>query len=196
MENLATLKGPAIFVANHTSHFDAYVVQHILPARWRNRAAMAAAADRWYMSKKLKVAWLSLNLNIYPIQRGGGRASLTHSEWLLTQGWSLIIFPEGTRAKKGYMEALKYGVAILALGQSVPVVPIHLRGVDEVLAPRTRALRRAPVWARIGEPIALAADQSLQEATAIVQAAMRDQAQVQAVGTQEPTDRSPVGAIA
>jgi 1-acyl-sn-glycerol-3-phosphate acyltransferase len=196
MENLATLKGPAIFVANHTSHFDAYVVQHILPARWRNRAAMAAAADRWYMSKKLKVAWLSLNLNIYPIQRGGGRASLAHSEWLLTQGWSLIIFPEGTRAKKGYMEALKYGVAILALGQSVPVVPIHLRGVDEVLAPRTRALRRAPVWARIGEPIALAADQSLQEATAILQAAMRDQAQDQAVGTQEPTDRSPVGAIA
>ena len=56
LENLEALAGPAIFIANHTSHFDAYLLPSVLPARLRYRTAMAAAADRWYERKKLKAA--------------------------------------------------------------------------------------------------------------------------------------------
>lgn len=168
LENLAAVSGPAIFIANHTSHFDAYVVPFVLPPHLRYRTAMAAAADRWYQ-KRLRAAWFSLLLNIYPIQRGGGRAALAYSEWLLQRGWSLIIFPEGTRAKRGHMEAFKYGVAILALGQGVPVVPIHLEGVANVLPPRQRWLRRAPVEVRVGLPLTLEPDTPLAEAAAQLQ---------------------------
>ncbi len=173
MENLATLDGPAVFIANHTSHFDAYVVRSVLPTRVRSRTAIAAAADRWYAGKKLRATWLSLNLNLYPIQRGGGRAALSHSERLLERGWSLIIFPEGTRAKKGHMEAFKQGVAILALGHNVPVVPIHLSGVTNILPPRARRLRPAPVKVRVGAPLAFQPGTSLQEATALLQEAVQ-----------------------
>ena len=164
LENLAEVNGPAIFIANHTSHFDAYLVRSVLPPRLRYRTAMAAAADRWYARKKLRAAWLSLLVNIYPIQRGGGRAALAYSEWLLERGWSLIIFPEGTRAKRGHMEAFKYGVAILALGQRVPVVPIHLAGTTGILPPGERRVRRAPVSVRIGAPLTFEPDTPLQEA--------------------------------
>ncbi len=176
LENFAAVNGPAIFVANHTSHFDAYLVRSILPARLRSRTAMAAAADRWYTRKKLKAAWLSLILNLYPIQRGGGRAALSYSEGLLNRGWSLIIFPEGTRAKKGSLEAFKHGVAILALRCNVPVVPIHLRGVANVLPPRQRKLRPAAVKVRVGEPLTFAADSSLPEATTRLQQAIQGMA--------------------
>jgi len=165
VENLASLKGPVIFVANHTSHFDAYVARSILPGRWRRRTAMAAAADRWYTRKKLKVAWLSLVLNIYPIQRGGGHSALDYSGRLLDSRWSLIIFPEGTRAKNGHLEDLKYGVAILALRHRTPVVPIYLDGVANVLPPRERRLRTAPVSARIGEPVTFEPTTSVSDAT-------------------------------
>ena len=164
LENLAEVNGPAIFIANHTSHFDAYLVPSVLPPRLRYRTAMAAAADRWYARKKLRAAWFSLLVNIYPIQRGGGRAALAYSEWLLERGWSLIIFPEGTRAKRGHMEAFKYGVAILALGQRVPVVPIHLAGTTGILPPGERRVRRAPVSVRIGAPLTFEPDTPLQEA--------------------------------
>ena len=164
LENLAEVNGPAIFIANHTSHFDAYLVPSVLPPRLRYRTAMAAAADRWYARKKLRAAWFSLLVNIYPIQRGGGRAALAYSEGLLERGWSLIIFPEGTRAKRGHMEAFKYGVAILALGQRVPVVPIHLAGTTGILPPGERRVRRAPVSVRIGAPLTFEPDTPLQEA--------------------------------
>ena len=173
MENLADVKTPAIFVANHTSHFDAYLVSSVLPPRLRYRAAMAAAADRWYARKKLRAAWFSLLVNIYPIQRGGGRAALTYSEWLLERGWSLIIFPEGTRAKRGHMEAFKYGVAILALGQRVPVVPIHLAGTAGILPPGERWVRRAPVSVRIGAPLTFEPDTPLQEAVVRLEEVVR-----------------------
>ena len=173
MENLAGLETPSIFIANHTSHFDAYLVSSVLPPRLRYRAAMAAAADRWYARKKLRAAWFSLLENIYPIQRGGGRAALAYSEELLERGWSLIIFPEGTRAKKGHMEAFKYGVAILALGQHVPVVPIHLAGTAGILPAGERRVRRAPVSVRIGTPLTFEPDTPLQEAVARLEEGVR-----------------------
>lgn len=169
LEHLAPLKGPAIFVANHTSHFDAYLITTILPSRWRQRAAMAAAADRWYERKKLRAAWFSLILNIYPIQRGGGHSALDYSHRLLERGWSLIIFPEGTRAKKGHLEAFKYGVAILALGHDVPVVPVHLNGVANLLPPGERRLRPDSVEVRVGSPLLFEHGTSIPEATARLQ---------------------------
>jgi 1-acyl-sn-glycerol-3-phosphate acyltransferase len=168
-EHLASLEGPAIFVSNHSSHFDAYLLTALLPLRLRLRTAMAAAADRWYSRKRWKAFWYTLLVNIYPIQRGGGRAALAYSEELLGRGWSLIIFPEGTRAKKGHMEAFKFGVAILALSQGVPVVPIHLRGTGAILPPRERKLRPAPVEATIGTPVTLEAGMSLPDAAARLQ---------------------------
>jgi 1-acyl-sn-glycerol-3-phosphate acyltransferase len=172
-EHLASLKGPAIFVSNHSSHFDAYLLMALLPLRLRLRTAMAAAADRWYARKKWKANWYSLLVNIYPIQRGGGRAALSYSEELLGKGWSLVIFPEGTRAKRGHMEAFKFGVAILALGQGVPIVPFHFKGTAGILPPRERHLRKAPVEATIGAPVSFASGTSLPEAVAQLQEAVR-----------------------
>src|SRR2546427_8070518 len=169
LDEIAGLNGPAIFVANHTSHFDAYVLRSALPGRWRRRAAMAAAADRWYTRKRLRAMWFTLVLNIYPIQRGGGRSALDHSRWLLDGGWSLIIFPEGTRAKKGHLEAFKYGVAILALSHRVPVVPIHLSGVGNTLPPGERKLRPASVGVRFGRPLTFEPGTSVADATARLQ---------------------------
>jgi 1-acyl-sn-glycerol-3-phosphate acyltransferase len=170
--NLADLKGPAVFIANHSSHFDAYLLTALLPSHLRYRTAMAAAADRWYTRKKWRANWNTLLVNIYPIQRGGGRAALSYSEELLGKGWSLIIFPEGTRAKKGHMEAFKFGVAILALGQGVPVVPFHFKGTAAILPPRERVLRKAPVEATIGAPVTFEPGTSLPDAVAQLQEAV------------------------
>src|SRR3972149_5810731 len=102
--------------------------------------------------------------SLSPWARALRRPALAYSEWLLERGWSLIIFPEGTRAKRGHMEAFKYGVAILALGQRVPVVPIHLAGTAGILPPGERRVRRAPVSVRIGTPLTFEPDTPLQEA--------------------------------
>jgi 1-acyl-sn-glycerol-3-phosphate acyltransferase len=71
------------------------------------------------------------------------------------------------------MEAFKYGVAILALGQRVPVVPIHLAGTAGILPPGERRVRRAPVSVRIGTPLTFEPDTPLQEAVVRLEEVVR-----------------------
>src|SRR5512140_995015 len=49
---LAGMKGPALIIANHASHFDTPVALSVLPERLRGRTAVAAAADRFYRHDK------------------------------------------------------------------------------------------------------------------------------------------------
>lgn len=150
--NLARLQNPALIIANHASHFDTAVVLSLLPGHIYNRTAIVAAADRMYR-ERIKGAWHSLRYNAFPITRGGGSEALSYSQWLLQNGWSLLIFPEGKRTRTGELLPFHPGAAILALSQRVPVLPIYIQGTADVLPPGTKYSRPAPVRVRIGEPI-------------------------------------------
>ena len=173
LENFERLQGrPALIIANHTSHFDTAIALGVLPGRMYNRTAVVAAADRFY-TQRLKSAWYSLRYNAFPITRGGGRAALSYSEWLLQNGWSLLIFPEGTRSKTGDLLPFHPGPAILALGQHVPVLPIYMEGASNILPPKTKRSHPAAVKVRIGEPIAFAEGTTIPEANRQMEDAVR-----------------------
>ncbi len=171
LEHFDRLTGPAIVIANHTSHFDTAIVLSILPARLYDRTAVAAAADRFY-TRKLKGAWFSLRYNAFPISRGGGRAALAHSEWLLQRGWSLLMFPEGTRSRTGELLPFHAGPALLGLRQGVPVLPIYIEGAGNILPPGTRWSRPAAVRVTVGSPLTFGGDGDVAEATANMEGAM------------------------
>jgi 1-acyl-sn-glycerol-3-phosphate acyltransferase len=113
-ERLRSVRGPAIIIANHSSHFDTPVVLSALPERIRHKTAVGAAADRFYRRGK-RTWWFSLFFNTFPIVRGGGSATLDYARELLQRGWSVVIFPEGTRSTSGDVSQFRHGVAILAL---------------------------------------------------------------------------------
>ena len=156
-ENFDGLRGPAVFISNHTSHLDAQVVQQSLPRRYRSRVAMAAAADRFFVKGRKGItkspAWNSLAYNMFPIKRGGGRGALEHAEWLLSRGWSIVIFPEGGRSSGGKLARLRVGPAILAISQQVPVVPMYLEGLAAIRPKGSRAMQPGPVTVKIGAPL-------------------------------------------
>jgi len=149
-ENLDRLQNPALIIANHASHFDTAVVLALLPGHIYNRTAIVAAADRMYR-ERIKGAWHSLRYNAFPITRGGGSEALTYSQWLLKNGWSLLIFPEGKRTRTGELLPFHPGAAILALSQRVPVLPMYIHGTADVLPPGVKYSRPGPVRVRIGE---------------------------------------------
>jgi long-chain acyl-CoA synthetase len=153
LENLEGLSGPLLFSANHTSHLDTPVVLKVLPKRFRWRLAAAAAADYWF-ANPLVGNLTALLLNSYPMARYGNvRPSMEHTVDLIDRGWSVLIYPEGTRSLSGEMQPFKPGVGLLAVGLGVPVVPIHLRGVYAILPKGSGAPRRGPVEVTIGEPL-------------------------------------------
>ncbi len=182
LEHFSQLSAPAIIIANHTSHFDTAIVLSLLPRHLYGQTAVAAAADRFY-TEKLKGAWFSLRYNAFPIARGGGRAALAYSEWLLQRDWSLLIFPEGTRSRTGELLPFHPGPAILALKQSVPVLPIYIEGASNILPPATRWSRPAAVRVQVGPPLTFDGADSPAEATAKMEAAMRALAQPRPVQT-------------
>ncbi|MDA0977718.1 MAG: 1-acyl-sn-glycerol-3-phosphate acyltransferase [Proteobacteria bacterium] len=173
-EHLKGIRGPAIFIANHTSHFDTMGLQAALPTRIRANLYMGAAADRWFLRKgggrkelALQPWYNSLITGSFPIRRGGGSATLDYSRWLLDQGAYLGIFPEGTRSTSRKMSRFKHGVSILALDKGVPVIPIYLSGFNKIRPKGSREISSGPVWAHIQPPLYLS-NMEVPDATRVI----------------------------
>jgi long-chain acyl-CoA synthetase len=154
--HLRGLSLPALFVANHASHLDTPSVLRALPPRIRRRVAVAAAADYFYRNRWIGGA-LSLLWNTFPFCREGPvRASLAYCGELIDAGWSILLYPEGTRSATGELQPFKSGIGLLARELQVPVVPIAIEGTYRVLPKGGRRPHAGPVTVRIGRPVIVA----------------------------------------
>lgn len=154
-ELLEGLTLPALLIANHSSHVDTVSIRRALPSRIRRRLAIAAATDYFYRGRMGAV--FSLLLNTFPFSREGAvRASMEYCGELVDEGWSLLVYPEGTRSPTGELLPFKSGIGLLAQELGVPIVPIAVDGGQRVL-PKGRSIPRpGPVTVRFGEPIKFA----------------------------------------
>jgi len=77
---------------------------------------------------------------------------------LVSDGYSILIFPEGKRTDKGEIFAFQPGVGMLASRLRVPVVPVRLEGLERVL--HKSAMMATPGKARVkfGAPLELDGD--------------------------------------
>jgi long-chain acyl-CoA synthetase len=167
------LAGPVLIVANHSSHLDALTVLAMLPAARRGRTAVAAAADYFFAAEPLATG-SALVLGAFPFHRQGAvSASLAHCGDLVDAGYSILIFPEGTRSPDGRLQPFKSGIGLLARELGVPVLPVRLEGLHAIL-PKGRSWPGAgPVTVSIGEPIRIDPVLSNAEAAAVLEAAVK-----------------------
>ena len=169
-EKLEGVKGPVILVANHASHMDTPVILSALPRRLRKRTVVAAAADYFYRNRVV-ASLVSLIFNTVPIERRGGGGGVSkngsHLDKLLDQGWSLLLYPEGTRSRGGMPGQLRRGAAVLAAAHHLTIVPIRVTGTAQAMPPGRlwpKRLRSKPVPKRhrievsFGEPITATGD--------------------------------------
>ncbi len=173
LEHLESLKGPVIFAANHQSHMDTPAILWALPARWRYRVAVAMAKEffkahffpeqfsaRERVTNGLNYYLSSLFFNAFPLpqREAGARQTLRYIGDLLTDGWSVLIFPEGKRTMAGEINPFRPGIGMIGAKLHVPVVPVRLEGLDKVLHQEARMATPGPVRIRFGAPIELLGD--------------------------------------
>jgi 1-acyl-sn-glycerol-3-phosphate acyltransferase len=143
-------RGPVILAPNHVSFCDSLFVPLVVHRRV-TFVAKAEYFDRW------RTSWFFRAAGQIPMHRHGGSASeraLATARQVLASGGVLGIYPEGTRSPDGRLYRGHTGVARLALGCGVPVVPVGLTGTTEV-QPRGSMILHPfrTVTVRFGPPI-------------------------------------------
>ena len=125
--------GGAILASNHLSVSDSI----FMPAQLSRQVHFLAKKE--YFTGSGPKGWLTRKFfeatNQLPMDRAGGQASLDSLRSgleVLQEGKLLGIYPEGTRSPDGRLYRGKLGVAKLALGARVPVVPVAMIGTDKV----------------------------------------------------------------
>jgi 1-acyl-sn-glycerol-3-phosphate acyltransferase len=172
LDVLGKVNGPALIVANHSSHLDTPLLLCTLPDAMRRKTAVAAAAD-YFFDTWWRATASAIVFNTFPIERRGGKLSSTPGD-LLADGWNVVVFPEGTRSPDGWMERFRMGAAYLAVEHGVPVIPVGIKGSFAAM-PRGRGWPipgRPTVAVRYGDALRPAEGESAREFAPKISAAV------------------------
>lgn len=139
-----------VFVSNHLSNFDIPVLFLAIP----NRIRYMAKAELY---KIPLLAQAMRRIGIIKIDRQAGRvAHAAINEGVATakdRGYSLIVFPEGTRSRTQAMKPFKKGAFRIAIANQLPVVPVTLHGTWDIWRPNAKVFRPGTARVVIHEPI-------------------------------------------
>ena len=134
-----------ILASNHRSFLDPFALGTCLP-----RPIYFMAKQEIFRNPF--VGWLLNCLGAFPVKRGESDAESTKTSlMLLERGEAVVIFPEGTRRRRGSLGTPHRGVGRLALQSGVPVVPIAVSGSER--ARRGWRIRPVKVHLRFGAPL-------------------------------------------
>ena len=140
---------PYIFVANHQSQVDIFVLQGFLDFDFRWLAKLELFKVPLFGQAMRRAGYI-------PVDRAHGRKalkSLDEAAKRIGDGTSVVIFPEGTRSTDGRLLQFKGGAMALAIKAGVPVVPVGICGTHEVLPKGKLMTRSGKVTIRVGKPI-------------------------------------------
>jgi 1-acyl-sn-glycerol-3-phosphate acyltransferase len=117
-----------IYFANHSSHVDTLAILAALPPDLRASVRPAAARDYWDATPMRRfIANRVLGVVYVTRQSAEGEDPLKLVRDALASGWSIIIFPEGTRSQTGEIGPFKSGLYWLSREfPDVQLVPVHL----------------------------------------------------------------------
>lgn len=159
LENMPA-SGGALVVANHVSHLDP-VFSGLLVDRARRVPRFLAKHSLWRTPVLGRALAGSGQIPVYR-ESADAQQSLRAGTAALAAGRVVVIYPEGTitRDPDGWPMRARTGVARLALGSDVPVLPVVHWGTREVFdgySKRFRPLPRKPITVRCGPPVDLTA---------------------------------------
>lgn len=127
-----------IIVANHNSHLDTLTIMASLPSKIIANVKPVAAQDH-FGNTKLKEKLSNYFINTLLIQRKRDKENVENDPIYrmiktLDDGYSLILFPEGTRGSPEVQQPLKPGIGyVLVERPSVKYVPAFLRGMGKAM---------------------------------------------------------------
>lgn len=131
-------EGPVIIAPNHQSFLDGLFVASFL--KWNTIKNTYFYAKEQHVKHPL-IRAIANRHNVIVMNMGDLKESIQNLSAALKKQKNIIIFPEGTRTRTGYLGEFKKTFAILSKELNVPVVPVSITGAYTSLPRGSRILR-------------------------------------------------------
>ncbi|HEB83534.1 MAG TPA: 1-acyl-sn-glycerol-3-phosphate acyltransferase [Bacteroidetes bacterium] len=137
-DRLRHIKPPYLLVSNHLTMFDDAFLDPLLffPwAIWHPRYLPWHAPEEKNFFLGPIFTWMMKKARCVPLTRGHGvfQPGMTRLKELLENGYTIHIFPEGTRSRTGDINRGQVGVGRIAYQSKAKVVPCYHEGTQEIL---------------------------------------------------------------
>ncbi|MDR2469072.1 MAG: 1-acyl-sn-glycerol-3-phosphate acyltransferase [Tannerella sp.] len=147
-ENMSgeTFEKPAVIICNHQSHLDLTALMMLTPK-------LVVLTNDWvwnspFYGQMIKYA------EFYPVSDGIDKA-LVQLEDVVRRGYSIVVFPEGTRSPDCSILRFHRGAFYLAERLQLDILPVLIHGIGHVLPKPEFMLRKGRIHIRIMERIRL-----------------------------------------
>ena len=138
-----------VFMANHQSNFDIFILQAYIPCQFR-----------WLAKKEL------FRIPVFgPAMKRGGAIeidrenrvsaikNLDEAAQKIKEGIPVATFPEGTRSRDSNIKPFKKGAFYMAIKSGVPITPISIIGSGEIMSKRSLKVHPGKITMVIDKPI-------------------------------------------
>ena len=133
---------PAMYICNHQSHFDVLPILALHPK-------VILLTNEWVWNSPF-YGYLIRKAEFYPVMEGLEK-NLAHMKDLVARGYSIVIFPEGTRSPDCRIQRFHRGAFVSARELGLPILPLYIHGFGYALPKHDFLLRKAGLYMEVGE---------------------------------------------
>jgi len=141
--------GPFLYLMNHQSLFDAFMMVAAVPHYFTGVGAIEQFSyPVWgYLAKKYGV------IPLVRQELGSAIVSLEKLEVAINNGISAMIAPEGTRSLNGKLGNFKKGAFHVAINTGITIIPVGLKGAFEAKNKKDWRIKPGKLTTIFGKPI-------------------------------------------
>ena len=133
---------PAVIIANHQSHLDLLCMMMLNP-----KVVLLTTDWVW----KNPIYGLIIRFaEYYPVSDGYDK-NVERLQKLVNRGYSVVIFPEGTRSETGAILRFHKGAFQLAQALNVDILPVFIHGASHVMPKKDFVLREGQLYVEIDQ---------------------------------------------
>lgn len=133
---------PAVIIANHQSHLDLLCTMMLHPK-------VVLLTTDWVWKNPIYGVIIRF-AEFYPVSDGYNK-NVGRLQNLVKRGYSVVVFPEGTRSVTGEIIRFHKGAFQLAQALNVDILPIFIHGAHDVMPKNDFVLREGNLYVEVGQ---------------------------------------------
>ena len=142
--NKVNFSKPSVVICNHQSHLDLACQLFLTPN-------IVFLTNQWVWNNPL-YGLMIRHAEFYPVAEGIDEL-MPKLQSLVKRGYSIAIYPEGTRSKDCKIGRFHKGAFYVAEQLGLEIIPMYLYGPGRILPKKTYHLRKGPIYLEVGDSI-------------------------------------------